>query len=542
METLQQRFQELLQRFLDWWRGMTGRQRALIISAIAVVITAIGILIFVVSRPNMVFLVEADSAEQSQTIQNLLTDNNITFKRSDDAMKYYVDAKQKGDADILLGTNAIPASGYTIDDALNGSFTTTEADKKKTYQVYLEKKYETILEGQENIASADVTLNIPDDDGTLIANEQDSYASIQLEVVNENSIEDKNAWAAGLAKFIATTLGNDDTGHITIVDKKGNVLFAGGEELSAAGSASSNFAVKTQAENIYASKVRTALASAANDGSIYDNASVAVELDLDFDTTKKTKYDYSVDDGRTEGYLDSEHYETTESTEGITGVPGTDTNADDTTYVMPDNQNSSSSSEAYDRDYLPDEEITETVGNGAKIIRENSSVAVSATRYVVYNEDAMKAAGQLEEMTFDEFVAQNSANVETEVDPTVITAVSRATGIPEANIIIKAYDVPMFQYSKSGRDITDYIQIAIALLVFLLLGFVVLRTLKKEEEEAVEEEVTVEDLLDQAREEELEEIGVNDKSEARLLIEKFVDENPEAVANLLRNWLNEDWG
>ena len=212
------------------------------------------------------------------------------------------------------------------------------------------------------------------------------------------------------------------------------------------------------------------------------------------------------------------------------------------TYVMPDNQNSSSSSEAYDRDYLPDEEITETVGNGAKIIRENSSVAVSATRYVVYNEDAMKAAGQLEEMTFDEFVAQNSANVETEVDPTVITAVSRATGIPEANIIIKAYDVPMFQYSKSGRDITDYIQIAIALLVFLLLGFVVLRTLKKEEEEAVEEEVTVEDLLDQAREEELEEIGVNDKSEARLLIEKFVDENPEAVANLLRNWLTEDWG
>jgi len=24
--------------------------------------------------------------------------------------------------------------------------------------------------------------------------------------------------------------------------------------------------------------------------------------------------------------------------------------------------------------------------------------------------------------------------------------------------------------------------------------------------------------------------------------EKFVDENPEAVAQLLRNWLNDDWG
>ena len=31
------------------------------------------------------------------------------------------------------------------------------------------------------------------------------------------------------------------------------------------------------------------------------------------------------------------------------------------------------------------------------------------------------------------------------------------------------------------------------------------------------------------------------KSETRLMIEKFVDENPEAVASLLRNWLNEEW-
>ena len=44
------------------------------------------------------------------------------------------------------------------------------------------------------------------------------------------------------------------------------------------------------------------------------------------------------------------------------------------------------------------------------------------------------------------------------------------------------------------------------------------------------------------QEEELEDIGFNEKSEARVLIEKFVDENPEAVAALLRNWLNDDWG
>ena len=29
--------------------------------------------------------------------------------------------------------------------------------------------------------------------------------------------------------------------------------------------------------------------------------------------------------------------------------------------------------------------------------------------------------------------------------------------------------------------------------------------------------------------------------ETRKIVEKFVEENPEAAASLLRNWLNEDW-
>ena len=57
-----------------------------------------------------------------------------------------------------------------------------------------------------------------------------------------------------------------------------------------------------------------------------------------------------------------------------------------------------------------------------------------------------------------------------------------------------------------------------------------------------EEEVSVESLLQSTPENTLEDLEVETKSETRKLIEKFVDENPEAVASLLRNWLNEDWG
>ncbi len=74
-----------------------------------------------------------------------------------------------------------------------------------------------------------------------------------------------------------------------------------------------------------------------------------------------------------------------------------------------------------------------------------------------------------------------------------------------------------------------------------LLAFVVLRGMRGEKTEEVEEELSVETLLQSTPEQQLDDIELETKSETRKLIEKFVDENPESAAALLRNWLNEDW-
>ena len=79
------------------------------------------------------------------------------------------------------------------------------------------------------------------------------------------------------------------------------------------------------------------------------------------------------------------------------------------------------------------------------------------------------------------------------------------------------------------------------ILIISLLAFVVLRSMKTRKSEEEEEDLSVEGILQSNPEPQLEDIDVETKSETRKLIEKFVDENPEAAANLLRNWLNEDW-
>ena len=64
---------------------------------------------------------------------------------------------------------------------------------------------------------------------------------------------------------------------------------------------------------------------------------------------------------------------------------------------------------------------------------------------------------------------------------------------------------------------------------------------KTEEVPEQPEELSVEQLLESQPEEVLTDIEMDQGSETKRLIEKFVDENPEAAATLLRNWLNEDF-
>ncbi len=539
-----ERIQAILNRIREWWEKFTTRQKAAIISGAAVVIIALIILIVIFARPKTRVLKTASDATEAQTIQTLLKDNDISYTQSTDGMTFSVKESDYGQASILLGSQQIATNGYTIKDALDGSFSTTEADTEKKYQLYLEKKFEANFTAMDNVKAAEVNLHIPKDDGTITSSANgtnEASASVKLTLSGSMS----KSQARSLAQFMATNLGNSDLSKITIIDNDGNTLFSGAEDNSSAAQASDNLQVKANAENYVADKVKSTLASnnsGSSSTSIYDNLQVAVNLDIDFSQSNSVSYEYSAPDGRTEGMKDSETTEESQSTNGVAGTPGTDSN-DDTEYVVEDGNQSSSSSSKTTVDYLPNELITTKTGAQGVVSYDNSSISIIATDYVTYDEDNLKASGKLKNQTFDEFRAKNSDEKQIDVDDSIVTAVSRATGIPTGNISVIAKQVPLFQYSKNGRSLTDYLQIIIALLVFTLLGIIVFRSLKKDQEEEVEEEVSVEDLMAQKQEEEepLEDIGFNEKSEARLLIEKFVDEEPEAVANLLRNWLNDDW-
>lgn len=531
---MEERLKSIPSRVLAFWNKYTAKQKATIVSVSAIIIFTLIILGVVLSRPKMVTLITCKSTKETSEVKKILESSGIALNVSDDGLVVSVNKKDIANATIALGENSIPADGYSIDAALSGGFSTTEADKQKKYKLYLESKLEETLMTMDGVKDASVSLSIPDEDGTIISQELDTYASVLLTL--SGSLADGAPTV--MAKYVATAVGNKTTDSVVIIDSNGNLLYSGEDNTSTVGNASNQFAVKNQAEAIVKKQVKDVMLGT----NVYDNIEVAPNLDISFDVVNQTEHTYSPADGQEQGLLSHEEVYENETKGGSSGVPGTDSNSN-TTYVIEDNATSSSTTSQTSRDYTPNEKITDTQFAPGSVNYNSSSISIVATNYIVYNEDDLRARGQLNGMTFAEFMAANDVKTKTTVDDDFYTMVSRATGIAEANISIVAYDVPFFQASDaSARSWSDYLMIAMIVLILGLLGFVIFKSTRPIEVLETEPELSVEALLASTKESSpLDDIDFNEKSDARKLIEKFVDENPAAVAQLLRNWLNEDW-
>lgn len=530
-------FKALPPKIKKWWDKFSSKQKTAIISVAVGVVVAFAILITVVTRTQYVTLVTCDNTSQAATVKELLDNNDISYKISDSGLVFSVDRTKLSDANLLLGSNNILTDPYSsLDDVVAGGLSTTEADKQKLYTAYIEGKLTKDLENISFVDKASVTLHVPEDDGTLIARNEESSAQIMLKLNSDCTQEN----ALTIARAVKTAIGNKTTDNIVIMDTEGNMLFAGGEENSSSGYASSQLDLKEEAEATIKGEVKRVLLNTNQ----FDLIEVGTALTLDFSTTEKITTTYTPADGQTQGVLSHETgYEA--ETEGGGGlIPGTDSNVEQT-YVYESGGGGSSNVSQFEKDYLPNTETTTKSIPAGLIVYNDSSIAVTAIRYNVLKEEDAKRQGLLDGTTWDDYKLEHSEKTKLEVDEDLIKIVSDASGIDPSHITMLAYEEPFYVDKELANfNIKDILQILLVVVILGLLAYVVLRSLKtdKHPQEEQPEELSVENLLQSMPTEQLEDVDFEAKSETRKMIEKFVDENPEAVANLLRNWLNEDWG
>jgi flagellar M-ring protein FliF len=533
------RLKAIQTKIVEFWNRFTSKQKTLIVSISAAVIFTMIALIVLLNRTQYVQLVTFDNTADAASASDILTEAGIKYEVSSNGLVFSVDEKNESAARLALGQNNIAAdTDDSYDEAFNNnSMSTTDDERKLKQNIYIQTQIANDLQSMEGVKQASVHISVPDSSNSLLSETKESSASVMLTTstdLEESQIE-------GIANYVATSIGNSNTDNIRIIDQTGSLLF-GGDGSSTSGQASAVNKIKAQVTDSLEDQVRSLLVNAG----VYNDAEVAANLDINLDEQEIVDEHYYTDDEEEDtGPMNSYYSYSAENADGVSGIPGTDSNDGTTTdYDIVDSSSTNSNANVIQEKFDTSKTTTSTKKAIGSVNTENSSVAVVLSRYVIYDEEQMKKTDQLKGTNFETFQQENDTRTPIEVDDETYALVEQATGISADRIQIQAYEVPLFypQETSTVDKVANYLQFILAILIVALLCFVVFKGMKPVEVTELEPELSVEALLATTKENQtLEDIEFSDKSATRQQIERFVDENPEEVALLLRNWLNDDW-
>lgn len=533
---MQERLKAIWNRIKEFWLKFNKTQRILFIVITVVTIAAIIIVAAVVNHEDRVIIRSCQSAAEATEVRALLQDNGIANVTIDKNNVVYVNDSDSNEARLILGSNNISSDGFKLTDAVTGSMSYTATDKERLYKAYLESRFEGILESMDGIKKAKVTINFVDAGATIFTENENASITAMLTLTKELSYEQ----AESIGLMLATNVGSDNTNNVVVLDSRSQTLYYGGTS-SITNSLTANQKVTQTYENAIVAKAKQLFISTG----WYTDVTVTPNLIFDFDDVEIVEHHYTAPEGTESGLPKTSYVINSEgSFTNAGGAAGTESNDQDTDYLIQTNDGQTSSYSLSQYEWLQDEVITTTKPAKGEYKAADSSLAIVAIRKIALTEDDAKKRGLLDDTTWEQFKVDNDDPVETDLDDRFYDMVAKATGIDRRDITIISYDRYDFYEEPIAKSSPMFIiQIILAALIAAILLFIIIRSARPVAVAETEPELSVEDMLATTKENRtpLEDIDLQDKSETRIAIEKFVDENPEAVASLLRNWLNEGW-
>lgn len=526
-----ERLKKIPGQLLDRWNKYTSKQKTAIISVVATIFLAFLILSYFVTRVNYETLMVGDNTKDISSIAELLEEEGIDYKLGSDNLTLLVDSTKYSDAVLLVYSSDISTSGLTLDDLLENGLNTTNSERNLKNHLYIQSEIRRNLIKMEGILDAQVTYVPQEKNYSILSERKDYPASVALTISEDFEV----TTAKAIAEYVAAAIGNETTEKIKVIDQNGNLLFGGEDDLYSS-SANSVFDYREKLQNTYNNNIYILMMKLG-----FDDVQSMFHWSFNMDKVTQLFTEQIPAEGQEQGlYKNYYSYESENAIGEGAGVPGTDSN-DDTTYEIEQGVNSGGTTSTTQIEYLPSERVTNTEFEVGAVIPEESSGSIVCTKVVSYKEEDLNSMGLLNGMTFEAYIAENNDRLQLEVSDEVYNLVSLATGVPKDQIQILAYEQPVY-IPKASVPVnwSLYFQVFLAALIIGLLLYVVFKGTKPVEIMETEPELSVEELLATTAEPEYEEIDLNEKSDSRKIIDKLVESDPDAVAQLLRNWLSED--
>lgn len=514
---------KLLEKTKTFWKGLEKGQKVRIYIMSSVILLAVAITLALTLRVEYVPLFDSTEDVDLKSVVEYLDKNNIKYKK--DSNQIYVDSRKRKDIEFDLTVEGIVSPEVSFSDTWSKlSLTATESDKENLWKNYLVNDLVYKLKKFENVENAAVQYSKPektywakDDSGNR------GSAYVMLKTKSALTADQVDA----AARVVAASLGVPAE-NVTIVDENLNPLNR--QTNTQLQKASTQEEMRRQRQRELENKVYETFKIGLVQNANFDTMSVSVNPVLDFDTYKSVTKEYSAPDEDGQGYRSNYEYVEENLTNANEGsIPGTDTNPGTSpTYQYGENGQSNYSKVQTAEERLFNETNSETEKALGKLISSESTMSI-----VLWYGKTVQTADGLTADYLEE----------------VRKLASDATGIPEQNITVSVQKlvpetVPEATMGDTLKKLFDEYGLYALMLILLIVMVVTAMPRKKPETSVLQAAVAEAAAAGPAQPEKVEpilDINVEEQSELKKQIDRFAQQNPEAVAQLLRNWIAEDW-
>lgn len=508
---------QIKEQLNDYFQKLEKKQKIILFSATAFVVLALIGLIYYFTRPEYIELYSNLEPQQTGEIIDTLESNNIKAKIGRTSGTILVPKKDEKKAQVVVATQGLPSPRFSIEDALSGnSFMMTSEERSKLYVYGLQNHLASIIEEIQGIKKAEVSLVIPEKTGFVLKDSENSAkASVTLKLKGDAVLDNKSI--NGIAILVSNAVEGLSPENVTIHGDDGRVLNEDPQKDSDVFNSSNNMILQQNVQNELERSITNFLSSVYGQENVVVMANV--KLDFDSEVTEIKEFAPPIDDETTGIPRSLQELSQNVANDGTGGRPGTDTNTEDGIQQYAEG----------DENYSAYSEASKTINYEINELYKK----------------IVKAQGQVKDVTVAVFL--NSASLEDgnlteeekeELERTISAAAGLDTRVVQVSVqpfndtyVVDDEMSPEDSFWQDNKGII----IGIILATISGVAYFIIRRRKFEEEEIVEpiDEMVIP--------EPVEEISLElADSQVKQQIEQFVNKKPDAVAQLLRNWLSGD--
>lgn len=503
----------------QFWENTSRMVKRIIIGGVIIaVIIALALSILLNSKEYVVIFDQLSNTETSEILA-ALQDMDVEVK-VDGKGAIMVPSKDESRVRMQLATAGYPKNGlsyYLIEE--NSGMLTTDFERKQYMNMQLQERIAASIKTLDGVKDAVVTITVPEESVFYLQEKEKPTASVIIHMKDGKSLTESQI--QGILNLVAKSVSGLSKENIALSDSLGNDLIESSE-----GGRSPDYTkigITREIENDIRKKVSSVLLGPYKSKQF--TVSVTATVDTDELIKEETIYMPSPD-GDNSGVISEEtrSSESSSSSQGDGGVPGTSTNSEIPTYATggTTGQGSSSSSS------------------------ENIKYQVSQTK-----SQSQKSGAKIESISIG--IAIDKASFDPGERESVTQLVAYAAGISPESISVQNFQF-YSEEAPTGPTAPEGISKPIlyggigagVLVLGSIIALLLMRRRKKGAEEAIvmSEPINSEEALNEVfGEPEPAEVikPITPVQDARRdEIKQFAKNNPEIAAQMIKSWLRSE--